>query len=236
MAPLKIKHAIHFCRKGSLDWKVDISGEIPPSDDALKIQFAVFREIEHAYGPDSSIENNVVLEHISTLQSTYKAITIRPSELCSEDTTSIMQSYSVRLIVDFINTHYPPLGRDSVLSIMVAKIIEYVQNSTAGSIPLPPNRMLFAGRRQVVRILHIVNDQVRKERLLRHFEDTKRGTCAICMDDFEVGIYDFEVGSYASRLPCLHIFHRHCIVEWLVIKNRCPICRYSVLPKMVTLF
>lgn len=129
MASLKIKHVIHFCRKGSLDWKVDISAEIPPSDDALKIQFAVFREIEHAYGPDSSIENNVVLEHISTLQSTYKAITIRPSELCSEDTNSIMQSYSVRSILDFVTAHYPPLDKEIMRPKIVTTIIKLVQNS-----------------------------------------------------------------------------------------------------------
>ncbi|XP_062025645.1 uncharacterized protein LOC133741951 [Rosa rugosa] len=46
-------------------------------------------------------------------------------------------------------------------------------------------------------------------------------SCPICMEDF-----DFDDGLIATRLPCLHIFHRHCILRWLETNYKCPLCRY----------
>ncbi|XP_050376509.1 E3 ubiquitin-protein ligase RING1-like [Argentina anserina] len=40
------------------------------------------------------------------------------------------------------------------------------------------------------------------------------GLCAVCMEDF-------EAGNEATRLPCLHLYHRHCVVPWLEINHRC---------------
>jgi hypothetical protein len=42
-------------------------------------------------------------------------------------------------------------------------------------------------------------------------------TCAICTDDF-------VCGESAKQLPCRHIFHSKCIIQWLH-KNSCPLCR-----------
>ena len=46
-------------------------------------------------------------------------------------------------------------------------------------------------------------------------------TCAICMDDL-------EVGDAVLELPCCHLFHRECLAEWLAQKNECPSCRRPV--------
>ncbi|KAK9938136.1 hypothetical protein M0R45_014892 [Rubus argutus] len=47
-------------------------------------------------------------------------------------------------------------------------------------------------------------------------------SCGICMEDFEDGFI-------ATRFPCLHIFHGHCILSWLENHhNYCPMCRYPV--------
>lgn len=75
----------------------------------------------------------------------------------------------------------------------MARLIHLIQNST-GSIPLPPNSVIDVQRCDGIKILHRVIDEEKKARL-----DTRRGTCEICMDDFEVGLN-------ASRLPCLHVF------------------------------
>ena len=46
--------------------------------------------------------------------------------------------------------------------------------------------------------------------------------CAVCLCDVE------EDGETATWLPaCLHVFHRHCIDQWLHLhgQSTCPICR-----------
>ncbi|XP_042478854.1 E3 ubiquitin-protein ligase CIP8-like [Macadamia integrifolia] len=47
-------------------------------------------------------------------------------------------------------------------------------------------------------------------------------SCMICMDEYVRGVD-------VVRLPCSHLFHGECIVNWLEHKNSCPLCR-SVLP------
>lgn len=204
-----------------MDW-MSVPGSSVESDDALKIRFRFIKETTHAFGPSRHV-----------LESFYdclgdKVITIRPSELCSEDTTSIMQSYSVRLIEDFVNTHYAPFLKEIMLSNIVTRTIELVQNSR-GSFPLPPDRVIVVERCEKVKVWHRVNDQVTKEILLGCFQDSKRGTCHICFDDYEVGVD-------ASRLPCWHVFHRACNAQWLAINHTCPLCRYSIPPQLVTWF
>lgn len=46
--------------------------------------------------------------------------------------------------------------------------------------------------------------------------------CCICFFQHNVG------DSGVARLPCGHLFHRKCVVEWLEKKCSCPICRYEV--------
>ncbi|CAE5964044.1 unnamed protein product [Arabidopsis arenosa] len=42
--------------------------------------------------------------------------------------------------------------------------------------------------------------------------------CIICQDEYEA---KDEVG----KLPCGHRFHIHCVKQWLVRKNSCPVCK-----------
>ena len=45
--------------------------------------------------------------------------------------------------------------------------------------------------------------------------------CNICLMDFEVG----ESIGWSRNPDCIHGFHKECIVDWLTVKNECPICR-----------
>lgn len=46
-------------------------------------------------------------------------------------------------------------------------------------------------------------------------------TCPVCL-------VDMEVGSMASRLPCMHEFHASCIGQWFTRDRSCPTCRYNL--------
>ncbi|KAL5231728.1 hypothetical protein ABZP36_030504 [Zizania latifolia] len=50
--------------------------------------------------------------------------------------------------------------------------------------------------------------------------------CAICKDDL-------PLAAPARRLPCGHLYHSDCIVQWLEMRNSCPVCR-SCLPSTDT--
>ena len=48
-------------------------------------------------------------------------------------------------------------------------------------------------------------------------------SCTVCMDDYsEAG------GDEIRTLPCMHVFHKDCIDEWLARNSTCPICKHSV--------
>lgn len=66
-------------------------------------------------------------------------------------------------------------------------------------------------------------EQLEKLRLDGLEENTKQMACTICMEDFEGGV---EV----TQLPCLHLYHGDCIVQWLETSHVCPLCRYPMPP------
>ncbi|XVF30329.1 hypothetical protein REPUB_Repub16aG0047700 [Reevesia pubescens] len=45
--------------------------------------------------------------------------------------------------------------------------------------------------------------------------------CTICLDDL-------STSSEAKRMPCSHLFHDHCIIDWLGKSKLCPICRFEL--------
>lgn len=49
--------------------------------------------------------------------------------------------------------------------------------------------------------------------------------CAICLEDFGAPDDDDQP---ITRLPCSHYFHGDCVVRWLGISHRCPLCRHRM--------
>ncbi|KAF6143557.1 hypothetical protein GIB67_029726 [Kingdonia uniflora] len=50
---------------------------------------------------------------------------------------------------------------------------------------------------------------------------TMSNPCSICL----VG---YPTGMEVTRMPCSHIYHRDCIIHWLMISNLCPLCRFAM--------
>eukprot|EP00761_Pharyngomonas_kirbyi_P013193 gb/GECH01013220.1/.p1 GENE.gb/GECH01013220.1/~~gb/GECH01013220.1/.p1 ORF type:complete len:310 (+),score=60.79 gb/GECH01013220.1/:1-930(+) len=57
-------------------------------------------------------------------------------------------------------------------------------------------------------------DEELKERMLQQ-------QCSICLDQY-------DEGDIVITLPCLHQYHRDCVVHWLEMKAICPICKSNV--------
>jgi hypothetical protein len=57
---------------------------------------------------------------------------------------------------------------------------------------------------------------------------TIRFQCAICLEDC-------VEGQRQQILPCMHKFHSSCIGNWLSNSNKCPTCRYPILPDLDTI-
>lgn len=68
-----------------------------------------------------------------------------------------------------------------------------------------------------------INTLPHKYKKLRRTSETDEDSekCTICLSQFEV---DNDV----RRLPCMHLFHRDCVDQWLVTSKHCPICRVDI--------
>ncbi|XP_050378870.1 uncharacterized protein LOC126796143 [Argentina anserina] len=186
---------------------------IPPSDDALMIRFMFYKETMHSL---ATLPDGEVLEVWMIPGSPTKAITVRPSEFHHHNAETIAQTPSGHLMMDFVQAHIPP----RLLAKIVPKIIHLVQSSigsdTKGFVDVRLCDTIAVKH-------HLKDDEAIRDSMRGYFKATRCGTCAICLDDYEIE-YDDGV-----RLPCLHCFHGPCISKWLVVKPSCPICSHPLL-------
>ena len=63
----------------------------------------------------------------------------------------------------------------------------------------------------------------------KHLDDADTKTCSVCQEDF-------ALGEMATLLPCGHLFHGKCIVQWLEKNRTCPLCRKEVCVHQSMLF
>jgi hypothetical protein len=55
--------------------------------------------------------------------------------------------------------------------------------------------------------------------------EAAEAVCAICMEAAAVAGDAEQQRSNAARLPCGHIFHFDCVMEWITRDASCPCCR-----------
>ncbi|KAM7523301.1 hypothetical protein LguiA_013203 [Lonicera macranthoides] len=115
---------------------------------------------------------------------------------------------SDRLLTEFLDLHafissnYPDSDQflvNNVLDRIFSQVDEPIQSTT-------PTAAWFLKSLRIVRI---------KSSILKLYANNG---CVICTDSF-------TVNDKAIRLPCKHVYHKDCIVEWLDQNNTCPLCR-----------
>ena len=72
-----------------------------------------------------------------------------------------------------------------------------------------------AASTRVIRDLPLI--QIRSADLV----DPVNRECCVCLEPH-------KLSDTAVRLPCAHIFHKECIVDWLKTHCTCPVCRYEL--------
>ncbi|VVA30488.1 PREDICTED: E3 [Prunus dulcis] len=54
-----------------------------------------------------------------------------------------------------------------------------------------------------------------------HGSSERESFCVVCLENM-------LSGDRVTRMPCSHIFHGDCIVEWLKQGHICPLCRFEL--------
>ncbi|EXC01103.1 E3 ubiquitin-protein ligase RING1-like protein [Morus notabilis] len=56
--------------------------------------------------------------------------------------------------------------------------------------------------------------------------------CSICLEEFSLCGLDRDGGGgdrwKIVQMPCSHVYHRDCIIQWLETSHECPLCRYAI--------
>lgn len=68
-----------------------------------------------------------------------------------------------------------------------------------------------------------IKEQREYDRILEEIRTWLCQECSICLDAM-------PEESDGLRLRCGHIYHKHCIFEWINTKNECPLCRGTAIP------
>jgi hypothetical protein len=53
------------------------------------------------------------------------------------------------------------------------------------------------------------------------YNESMAESCPVCLENF-------KKGESIYVLPCLHNYHRNCIMPWLVQTGQCSVCRFKV--------
>jgi RING finger protein 165 len=130
----------------------------------------------------------------------------------------------------------PGLGKDIVESMPIVRFnprLHSQQISAPARVFLPPSDRFRATRprkhgaqslplRKYFTIQNICRESPRSCDAKTQPSDSASTACSICTEDFAEGVK-------LRLLPCNHLYHPHCIDQWLTNRSRtCPLCRVNL--------
>ena len=59
------------------------------------------------------------------------------------------------------------------------------------------------------------------KKFIDRFNNNNPNQCTLCMDEF-------QLDQLYIILPCLHLFHKSELLDWLKINKKCPVCKFEI--------
>ena len=79
----------------------------------------------------------------------------------------------------------------------------------------------FSSRPISEEVLQKLNKFVFNSDIRNNNRNIEKINCCICLNDI-------KKGEEVVKLPCNHIHHWNCCINWLRIKNICPMCKFEI--------
>ncbi|KAK9278268.1 hypothetical protein L1049_027833 [Liquidambar formosana] len=98
-----------------------------------------------------------------------------------------------------------------VLSMSVDLQVMWVEEATAESMDAE----------QEIEFVRATESSIEALEKVRVVEGCMKQQCVICLEEI-------STGSEATRMPCSHVFHGGCLVDWLEKSGFCPLCRFQL--------
>lgn len=147
----------------------------------------------------STVNNRQVIQ--STIPSLFSDVISGFSDLLSNSIGISLGTVNNGTLNNFLQAHHNDRQFDNFIN-----IIMNLENSLCGNPPANPRAIEKLKREKVT------------EELKEKYEAL---TCNICLDKY-------NVNDVVITLDCQHEFHEKCILEWLKLRNTCPVCRYEM--------
>ncbi|KAK6233977.1 hypothetical protein QUC31_006383 [Theobroma cacao] len=92
-------------------------------------------------------------------------------------------------------------------------------NSIRNALDLARERAIReSSEQQVVRLVPAAATSVQ---VLKKVTCGSEEKCSVCLEEM-------LTGSQVTQMPCFHVFHGDCIVQWLKTSHMCPVCRFML--------
>lgn len=178
----------------------------------------------------------------NTVTVVFEFITEEALEDQATGVKTLVQSGSDYIIIDFsIESTCHSHIRDRFLDCLIitdnhrslCEVLSPLIASTATNLGFGVNGFVIALVLTITTSVHVVSSASVLQRLvckgIIDGEEVKRlkmetEPCSICLENLSGS----NTRGFPTRMPCSHVFHDRCLLEWFRRKNTCPMCRRVV--------